>query len=423
MTEKIPFAHPYIGREEEEAVLRVLRSGWLTTGKESLAFEEEFGNFLKKGNIVKSDEGPFCMAVNSATSGLHLALEAAGIKEGDLVLLPSMTFTATAEVVRYLGAEVVFVDVIKDGFHMDPLALERTLERLSSGLCAYNNGNEGEGFGPKGNAKAIMPVHYGGLVREMEAILALSKKYKLKVIEDAAHSFPSFLPDKNKKESGHWAGDIGDAGVFSFYATKTISTGEGGMVITRNREIAERVKIMRSHGIDRSIWSRYTDNKASWYYEVLEPGFKYNIPDILSAIGRVQLERADDLLSMRQTIASAYDDAFSNDEHFSIPPTGDGDARHLYPLLLNLNKLTVSRNEFAAMIQEEGIGVSVHYIPLHIQPYYKKRYSLNEMDFEQTFKTYNRCLSLPIWPGMKEGQIEKIIRVVKNLAIKYNKNL
>ena len=409
MTENIPFAHPYIGKEEEDAVIRVLRSGWLTTGKESIAFEEEFGNFFKKGNIVNSDESPYCMAVNSATSGLHLALEAIGIKKGDLVLLPSMTFTATAEVVRYLGAEVVFVDVIKNGFHMDPFALEDTLDRLSSGKI-------------NGTPAAIMPVHYGGLVREMDSILAISKKYNLKVIEDAAHSFPSFLPDKDNKDRGHWAGDIGDAGVFSFYATKTISTGEGGMVITRNREIAERVKIMRSHGIDRSIWNRYTDNKASWYYEVVEPGFKYNIPDILSALGRVQLGRAYDLLAMRQKIAASYDDAFSKDEHFSIPPTGDGDARHLYPLLLNPARLSVSRNEFAEKMQNEGIGVSVHYIPLHIQPYYKKRYNLNERDLEQTFSTYSRCLSLPIWPGMTEDQIERVIGVVKTLACKYNKN-
>jgi dTDP-4-amino-4,6-dideoxygalactose transaminase len=263
--EKIPFARPYVGLEEEEAVLRVLRSGWLTTGSETLAFEEEFGAFLKArvaGDI-------HCMALNSATSGLHLVLEAFGVGAGDIVLVPSMTFTACGEVVRYLGAEVVFVDTVKSGFHMDPVALEETLKMLEKKA--------------PGRAKAVMPVHYGGLLSNMPGILDIAKRYNLKVVEDAAHSFPSYL-----ESSGSWAGLMGDAGVFSFYATfgvlataksrttKTMTTGEGGMVITRDKALSDRIKIMRSHGIDRSVWDRYTDTKASWYYEVVEPGYKYN---------------------------------------------------------------------------------------------------------------------------------------------------
>jgi dTDP-4-amino-4,6-dideoxygalactose transaminase len=421
--ENIPFSRPYIGKEEEEAVIRVLRSGWLTTGKETLEFEKEFEEFLKKGaGTPHSDGAPiYCMAVNSATSGLHLALEAIGIQQGDLVLVPSMTFTASAEVARYLGAEVVFVDVSKGGYHMDPAVLEQTLDRLGRGLPAYpprncgcNGSGQDKGFGPTGRAAAVMPVHYGGLPCDMDAIMDIARRYGLKVIEDAAHSFPSIM--KNAPQSPGFAGTIGDIGVFSFYATKTITTGEGGMVATRDEAIASRIRIMRSHGIDRSIWSRYTDTKAPWYYEVVAPGFKYNIPDILSALGRAQLRRAIDLLSMRKELAHCYDEAFRNDEHFIIPPTGPGDARHLYPLRLKLERLSIGRNEFAAKMQEQGIGVSVHFIPLHTMPYYRERYLLRETDFPETLDTYSRTISLPLWPGMTESQINRVITVVKSLV-------
>jgi dTDP-4-amino-4,6-dideoxygalactose transaminase len=418
--EAIPFARPYIGKEEEEAVLGVLRSGWLTTGKETLEFEKDFGNFLNGDN---GDSDIYCMAVNSATSGLHLALDAIGIEKDDLVLVPSMTFTSTAEVVRYFGSESVFVDVVKDGFHMDAAALESTLARLAAGLPAYppRPGAEGEGFGPRGRAKAVIPVHYGGLPCDMDAILPVAHKYGIKVIEDAAHSFPSFVPNRDAPHSRRWAGLMGDVGVFSFYATKTITTGEGGMVVTRDKAIADRVKIMRSHGIDRSVWNRYTDTKASWYYEVIAPGFKYNIPDILSALGRAQLRRAMDLLAMRQEIARRYDEAFATFSGlFTLPPTGPGDARHLYPLRLDSGKLSISRNGFAEKLQNEGIGISVHFIPLHTMPYYKKRYSLEDDDFPETLKTYGRTISLPIWPGMTESQIDCVIAVVKTIGSEYN---
>jgi len=405
--ETIPFAKPFIGKEEEDAVLSALRSGWLTTGKETLAFEKEFGEFLRNRDGL---DFPFCMAVNSATSGLHLAMEAVGVGKGDLVLIPSMTFTSTAEVARYLGAEVVFVDVTKDGYHMDPAALERTLGKLKKGEI------------PKGSAKAVVPVHYGGLPCDMDAIVPIARKYGLKIIEDAAHSFPSFvesIENKNDAAKGRWAGLAGDVGVFSFYATKTITTGEGGMVVTRDKAIADRVKIMRSHGIDRSVWDRYSNVKASWYYQVVEPGFKYNIPDILSALGRAQLRRAYDLLSMREKIAAVYDEAFRDDRHFLIPPTGKGDARHLYPLRLCPENLSLARDEFAEKLQEKGVGISVHFIPLHTMPYYKKRYSLEDNDFPETLKTFNRTISLPIWPGMTDSQIDQVIATVKSLTANY----
>jgi dTDP-4-amino-4,6-dideoxygalactose transaminase len=418
----IPFARPFTGKEEEAAVLRVLRSGWLTTGAETLAFEREFADFVQ--SAVSGAPSPpvalYTLAVNSATSGLHLALEACGVRAGDLVLVPSFTFTSTAEVVRYLGAEPVFVDLSPGTFHLDPGALENTLDRLSRGLPPYppRQGRKAgkhasQGFGPRGLPRAVIPVHYGGLARDMTAILAISRRYGLKVVEDAAHAFPSRLAD------GSFAGTLGDAGVFSFYATKTLSTGEGGMVVCGNAQIADRISLMRSHGIDRSVWNRYTDTKASWYYQVVEAGYKYNLPDLLGALGRVQLSRAWDLLEKRQSIAARYDEAFGGDDGFLLPPTGPGDARHLYPLRLNREKVSLSRDAFIEKLKDRGIGVSVHFIPLHTMPYYKNRYGLEDGDFPESLNSFSCLISLPIWPGMSGAQIRRVIRMVKTVREDY----
>jgi dTDP-4-amino-4,6-dideoxygalactose transaminase len=408
--EAIPFALPFLGREEEEAVLRVLRSGWLTTGAEALAFEKEFAAFL--AGPGESPSPPLqALAVNSATSGLHLALEACGIGPGDLVLVPSFTFTATAEVVRYLGAEAVFVDVAPGSCHLDPAALEKTLVRLAAGLPAYPpRTGGGEGFGPRGRAAAVIPVHYGGLPCDMAALMALAERYGLKVVEDAAHAFPAGLPD------GGFAGISGDAGVFSFYATKTITTGEGGMVVTRDAALAKRMSAMRLHGIDRAVWNRYTGDHASWYYEVIAPGFKYNLPDLLAAIGRVQLSRAEFLLEKRREIARRYDGAFRENPGLVIPPTSTGDARHLYPLGLRKGTLRISRDEFIAKLQDRGIGVSVHFIPLHTMPYYRSRYKLEAEDFPESMAAFRRLLSLPLWPGMEEAQVDRVITAVDAIS-------
>jgi dTDP-4-amino-4,6-dideoxygalactose transaminase len=416
---EIPFARPYIGAEEEEAVLRVLRSGWLTTGSETLAFEKEFAAFLEAPEGVEGKGNPArpplsALALNSATSGLHLALEALGVGPGDLVLVPSFTFTSTAEVVRYLGADAVFVDVTPGGFHMDPSALERTLERLARGLPPYSPrkkcGGGTEGFGPRGRPRAVIPVHFGGLPCDMEAIMAIAARCGIAVIEDAAHAFPSPLP------GGDWAGTVGDAGVFSFYATKTITTGEGGMVVSRNRALLDRVAVMRSHGIDRAVWNRYTDTRASWYYEVVEPGFKYNLPDVLAAIGRVQLTRALTLLEARREIARRYDEAFREEPFCIIPPSGPADARHLYPLRLKAETPGLSRDRFIDRLKDAGIGVSVHFIPLHMMPYYKKRYTLEAEDFPESLAAFKGVISLPIWPGMTNAQVEGVITAVISIA-------
>lgn len=394
MPDIIPFARPFLGKEEEDAVLRVLRSHWLTTGPEALAFEKEFARFLNLNEEFRA------FAVNSATSGLHLALEAAGAGPGDVVLVPSYTFAATAEAARYLGADVAFIDVAPGSFLMDPAALDETASRLYKGKTAYKNG------GPAGRPRAAIPVHFAGLPCDMKAVVEAGRRYDMAIIEDAAHSFPSRLPD------GAFAGTLADIGVFSFYATKTLATGEGGMIVTANSDYAKRISLMRLHGIDRPVWNRYTDKTASWYYEVAEAGYKYNLPDLLAAIGRVQLGRAGQLLDMRRSIAARYDAAFSDSAFLITPPTSAADARHLYPLRL---AGTRKRDETARQLQERGIGVSVHFIPLHVMPYYVKRYGLSPGDFPETMRAFESEISLPIWPGMTEHQTGKVIEAVRDV--------
>ncbi|MDR0586357.1 MAG: DegT/DnrJ/EryC1/StrS aminotransferase family protein [Treponema sp.] len=448
----IPFARPFIGKEEEEAVLRVLRSGWLTTGKEALAFEKEFAVFLEQeppaaqsaDRPANADRGRpgaplHCLAVNSATSGLHLALEALGTGPGDLVLLPSYTFTSTAEVVRYLGAESVFVDIAPGSYNIDPVVLEDTLARLEAG-------KDVPGFkGGKNNVKAVIPVHFGGLPCDMAAITGIARRRGIGVIEDSAHAFPAFcpIPDPDAKSvdadtisagpgvkpaRNRWAGTIGDAGVFSFYATKTITTGEGGMIVTSDPKIAERAARMRNHGIDRTVWNRYTDSNAPWYYEVTAPGFKYNLPDLLAALGRAQLARAADLLSLREDIARRYDAAFGGVPGLLVPPTAPGNARHLYPLRLTgrvsgggtsggtgrapAGPDGTRRDKFIENLRKKGVVASVHFIPLHIMPYYRDRYNLLAEDFPETYNRYRETVSLPIWPGMTAEETERVISAV-----------
>jgi len=423
--ETIPFARPFIGAEEEEAVLRVLRSGWLTTGTEAIQFEKEFASFFinripenikgPQGVQKEAEKGITALAVNSATSGLHLALEACNVGPGDIVITSTYTFTPTAEVVRYLGAHVVFIDVAPNSYLMNVTSLERTLKRLSQGLPAYpprpGHQDPEEGFGPRGIVKAIIPVHVAGCACDMDAILNLAHTYNAKVIEDAAHAFPSQLAD------GRWVGLLGDIGVFSFYATKTITTGEGGMIVTRDQNLAQRISIMRSHGIDRSIWNRYTDTKASWKYAVVAPGYKYNMPDVLAAIGRVQLGRAIQLLEMRRAIAERYNRAFFIIPDLLVPPDSPENAWHLYPIRLAGLWGKKVRDQFIIRLQELGIGVSVHFIPLHTMPYYGSLYNLEETDLPNAVDTFSRSISLPIWPGMDNNQVDRVIDgVIKTIA-------
>ena len=378
---KVPFFKASIGKEEEDAVLRVMRSGWLTTGKEALAFEKEFA---QKINV------PFALCVNSNTSGMILAMEACGIKEGDAVITTPYTFVSTATSARHLNADVYFADVEENSYSISPESIEKILES------------------PKGkNVKAIVPVHIAGNVCDMEKIMALAKKYNVRVIEDCAHSFPS------QTDMGY-AGAIGDIGIFSFYATKTITTAEGGMVTTKDPELAKRMTVMRLHGMDRTTWDRYTSPRASWEYDIIAPGFKCNLPDMLAALGRVQLERADEFYIKRKEHVKKFNEAFSKLDFVELPPDSKGNAWHLYLLRLNLDKLDCDRNTFAKELQEMGLGISMHFIPLFHFTYWKKLYpDFTAENYPNAQRQYSRTITLPLWPDMSEDMVSYVIECVQ----------
>lgn len=395
----IPFALPSIGEEEIEAVVATMKSGWLTTGPRTKEFEQAFAAAVGARHAL---------AVNSATGGLHLAMEAAGIGADDLVLTPTWTFTATAEVARYLGAHPVFVDVEADTLNVDVKHLEQRVVELKREHGA--------------RLKAIAPVHFGGQACEMDAILDIAESHGLTVIEDAAHAFPTTVSSRTvqqNEQNSRKIGTVGHATVFSFYATKTIATGEGGMVTTEDDRIAKRIRIMRLHGISRDVWNRYSSTKPSWYYEVVAPGYKYNLTDIASAIGLVQLSRAESFQSRREGIARQYHAAFGGHPALEIPlqrHAGDTHAWHLYVLHLNLEHLAIDRNQFIQEMAQRGVGCSVHFIPLHLQPYWRERYSLEPKAFPVAGREFERVVSLPIYPGMDDGMVQRVIDAVLETA-------
>ncbi len=384
----IPFSYPSLGVEEEEAVLRVMRSGWLTTGKEALAFENEFASYTGS---------KYALSVNSATSGLQLAMEACGIGKESAILTSPYTFISTSSVAVHLGASVVYCDTEKDSYSIDPEQIERALKK--------------DRQKKKPLIKAIVPIHIAGNVCRMADIMSLAQKYNVYVIEDAAHSFPS-------KTSQGYAGTLGNIGVFSFYATKTITTAEGGMICTCSDEMAQRMTTMRMHGIDRTVWDRYTSKKSSWEYDVIEAGYKFNLPDILAAMGREQLKKADLFLQKRKRIVQMYRNEFDSCPWIIPPPDGEGNAWHLYMLRLDESKLSITRNQTAAFLQEQGIGISVHFIPHFLMTYWKNK-GLCEQDFPNAKALYESSMSLPLWPDMTDDMIHRVIESVKKIGSMY----
>ncbi|MEI8094843.1 MAG: DegT/DnrJ/EryC1/StrS family aminotransferase [Spirochaetales bacterium] len=370
----IPFSRPVLGVEEEEAVVAVLRSGWLTTGKVTAAFEAEFAAYC---------EVPIALAVNSATAGLHLALEALGVGPGDVCAVPNYTFTATAEVVRYLGAEVALIDCETDSANLDMGALERVLAAQK--------------------IKVVLPVHLAGEPVDWPQLKALQAMYGFRIVEDAAHVFPA------RCDEGYY-GALGDIGVYSFYANKNMTTGEGGMIVTRNPEWAARMRVMRLHGIDRDAFERFTSVKAtgaaaSWEYAVVAPGYKYNLTDIASAIGREQLKKAAGFWRQRQELVKAYNSLLAGVPGLDLPRGRDDHAYHVYSVLLPLG---TDRSVVVTKLTEQGIGISVHYIPLHRMPYWKTTYSLQSKDFPNSEARFSRTLSLPLYPALSLAQVERV---------------
>ena len=376
----LPFALPEIGEEEIAEVVDTLRSGWVTTGPKTKRFEEDFTAFLGEASLHS-------MAVNSATAGLHLALEALGIGPGDEVITTTHTFTATAEVVRYLGADVVLVDI-------DPATLCIDVKAVEAAITP--------------RTKAVMPVHYAGLAADMTALLALTKKHGLKVVEDAAHALPTTC-------GGKLIGTLdSDVTVFSFYANKTITTGEGGMVVTRDPALAQRIKTMRLHGMSRDAFDRFTAKVPSWYYEIVAPGFKYNLTDIAAAMGLHQLKRLGAFQKRREEIAQQFNEAFAGLPVVTppVPPAGDVHAWHLYVLRLG-DGVKVGRDAFIERLYAAGIGCSVHYIPLHQQPYWRDRYGLTAAAFPHSQKAYERMVSLPLYTRMTDADVQRVVGAVR----------
>ena len=386
---KVPFHKAAITKAEEDAVLDVLRAGWLTTGKYTLEFEKKFSQAVGGDDVIS-------LAVNSNTSGMILAMEACGVKSGTAVITTPYTFVSTATCARHLNADVYFADVEKDSYSIDPEKIEEIL------IKDAKNGHK---------VKAIVPVHIAGNICNMERILELAKKYstsenKIFVIEDAAHSFPS--PTKLG-----YAGTIGDAGVFSFYVTKTITTAEGGMVCTKNPELAKRMTMMRMHGMDRTTWDRYISPRASWEYDIVAPGYKFNLPDVLSALGCCQVDRAVLFYEQRKAIVEQYNKAFSKLDFIKLPPDGEGNAWHLYLMRINPEKLTISRDEFAKKLQGEGIGISVHFIPIFHFTYWKELYpDFTAKNYPNAETQYSQTISIPLYPDMPQEQVDYVINTV-----------
>ncbi len=382
MSSFLPFALPLLGEDEITEVTDTLRSGWLTTGPKTAQFEKDFGAFIG---------ADYALAVNSATSGLHLALEAVGVGKGDKVITTTNTFTATAEVIRYLGADPILVDIDPKTFNIDPNEIRKIADKHE-------------------NIKAIMPVHFAGQSCEMDAIREIANENNWKIVEDAAHALPTTW-------QGKMIGTLSDITVYSFYVTKTIATGEGGMIVSNNEDYIKRMKVMRLHGISRDAFDRYTSDKPAWFYEIIAPGYKYNMTDIAASLGIHQLKKAHAFQERREWMAKQYNEAFAD-----LPATtpfvahpDDMHAWHLYVLQLELESLTINRDQFIELMAEEKIGTSVHFIPLHLHPYWRDRYDFKPDDFPVALDVFNRAVSLPIYPKMTDDDVKRVIDTVTKI--------
>jgi len=381
----IPFHRPSIGQEEIGAVSEVLRNGWLTTGPKTKELEKAFARYVGCKHAL---------AVSSCTAALHLALEAIGLKEDDEVLVPTLTFTATAEVVAYFKAKPVLVDSESLSYNMDVCEAEKKVTRRTRG---------------------IIPVHFAGHPCDMEAVGELARSHRLTVVEDAAHALPA-------KYRGHFIGTLSPLTAFSFYATKTITTGEGGMVTTDDDRLASRISLMRLHGMSQDAWKRYSA-QGSWRYEVLEAGFKYNLTDIQAALGLVQLAKCDAMWRRRAAIAERYNQGLSSLDAYRIPQVASEiqHAWHLYVMLVDPVVLRIHRDQVIEELRGRGIGTAVHFIPLHLHPYYQRVWGYRPGQFPVAESYFERCISLPIYPGMSDGDVDRVVESLKDIASKFRR--
>jgi len=376
----LPYALPDTDEAEIAEIAETIRSGWVTTGPKTHQFEAEFAAYVGAKHAV---------AVNSCTAAMHLALEAIGLQRGDEVITSPYTFAATAEVVRYFDARPVFVDVNADDLNIRPDLIEDAITERT---------------------KAIIPVHIAGLPADLDSIHQVARRHNLPVIEDAAHAFPT-------QYQGRMIGGLSEFTCFSFYATKTITTGEGGMICTDNDHWAERCRMMALHGISKDAWKRYTAD-GSWYYEIIAPGYKYNLTDIAAAMGLIQLRKAERMWQRRREIAQRYNAAFSALSQLQIPAeqSQSQHAWHLYMLRLNLEQLRFDRAQFFTELKRRNIGASVHFIPLHVHPYYRETYGYRPEDLPVAYREYQREISLPIYSKMSDGDVQDVIEAVTEVT-------
>jgi dTDP-4-amino-4,6-dideoxygalactose transaminase len=397
---QVPFFRPSLQPQEISEVVETLRSGWLTSGPKVKRFEEDFAANIGAANAV---------ALNSCTAALHLAVEALGLKAGQGVVVPTMTFAATAEVVRYQGAIPILADCESQTLNLDLKDAEQKLQNNQSADYAQKTGSA--------KIVGVMPVHVGGLLMDLDQLERFARKHKLWIVEDAAHAFPAAW---RQGATGPWrqrSNGSSTVTCYSFYANKTITTGEGGMAVTNNARLAQRIRLMSLHGLSHDAWGRYSTN-GSWDYKIIAPGYKYNLTDIAAAIGIHQLGRAEKMREERETIARQYYDELAGVEQIELPTRGENRIHswHLFAIKLRLNQLNIGRDEFINKLKSAGVGCSVHWRPLHLHPYYQRTFGWKASDCPVATAMWKRLVSLPIFPGMLDDEIEYVIHTIKRIC-------
>jgi dTDP-4-amino-4,6-dideoxygalactose transaminase len=387
---KVPFFRPEITAEEVAEVVNTLRSGWLTSGPNVRRFEKQFASAVGAHEAI---------AVNSGTAALHLAVEAFGLKAGQGVLVPTMTFAATAEVVRYQNAIPILVDC-------DPVTLNMDL-----------NDAERKVRDAKPDVVGIMPVHVGGVMMDLGEVRDFARRHGLWIVEDSAHAFPAAWRRSKRDAWQYRSNGLRSISCYSFYANKTITTGEGGMAVTNNAKLAKRMKLMSLHGLSHDAWNRYASN-GHWDYKIVAPGFKYNLTDIAAAIGVHQLSRAEAMLRDRRRVAKEYLRQLADVEQIELPPIEENRIAswHLFAVKLRLKQLKISRDAFIRELKRGGIGCSVHWRPLHLHPYYQKTFKYRATDFPVATAEWKRLISLPIFPAMRSDEVDQVVRAVKRIC-------
>lgn len=395
----INFCKPSIGEDEIREVAECLKSGWLTTASRARQFEEDFAKYV---------DAKFAVAVNSCTAALHLALEAVGVGDGDLVLTPTMTFAATAEVVRHVGAIPVLIDCHENDFCMNMDRVEETLEDLKRNRLPRGVGKNG------GRVKAVIPVHFAGQVADVERCRRLSDEHGFFQIEDCAHCCPAWYQDDD--DAWNMVGQSADVACFSFYANKAITTGEGGMAVTDNAEWADRIRVMSLHGISKDAWKRFSKS-GTWRYDIIAPGFKYNMPDIAASLGIHQLRKADRFLEERERVVKRYDQRLKNIAGLKLPTPNPGRRHswHLYIVRVNPGEARVNRDEFIEKLKEKNVGSSVHYMPLHLHPYYRERFGYVPEDCPTAARLFDEIVSLPLYPDLTDDDVDRVCDAVMDI--------